>query len=91
MDAGTFQSWLEKEESELGVEPDPQLPFRFGPTPPCFNAADCNDDGAVDIADAIALVSHLFAGAGSLPEPFGACGIDPTVDDLGCESFPPCE
>ena len=54
---------------------------------------DCNanDDGAVAIADAIAVLSHLFAGSGDLSEPVGDCGDDPLVDQLGCSSFPPCE
>ncbi len=65
--------------------------FASGAPPSCLDAADANDDGAVDIADAIAVLSYLFAGAGDLPEPFGECGIDPTVDELGCSSFPPCE
>jgi hypothetical protein len=45
----------------------------------------------VDIADAIAVLSHLFAGAGPLPEPFGECGVDSTEDELGCTEYPPCE
>ncbi len=65
--------------------------FADGPAPPCLDAADANDDGAVDIADAIAVLSHLFAGAGPLPEPFGDCGVDPTIDELGCSSYEPCE
>jgi len=59
--------------------------------PTCLDAADANDDGAVDIADAITLLDHLFGESGPLPEPFGACGIDPTADELGCDSYPPCE
>ncbi len=65
--------------------------FAEGPAPSCLDAADANDDGAADIADAIAVLSHLFANAGDLPEPFGECGLDPTVDELGCSSYPPCE
>ncbi len=64
--------------------------FAEGPSPSCLDAADANDDGAVDIADAIAVLSHLFAGSGDLPEPFGACGIDPTLDELGCNDYAPC-
>ena len=60
-------------------------------TVPPLDATDANDDGAVDIADAIAVLGHLFAGVGDPPEPFGECGIDPTIDELGCSSFPPCE
>jgi hypothetical protein len=62
-----------------------------GSAPPCLDAADTNDDGAVDIGDAIAVLSHLFAGAGPLPDPFGECGVDPTVDELGCASYELCE
>jgi hypothetical protein len=62
-----------------------------GSTPSCLDTADANDDGAVNIADAIAVLSYLFDAAGDLPEPFGACGVDPTEDELGCSSFPPCE
>jgi hypothetical protein len=65
--------------------------FAAGPAPSCEDAADANDDGAVDIADAIAVLSHLFGGAGDLPEPFGECGEDPTEDELGCNSYRPCE
>ena len=70
------------EGGELAGEPPP---------PECEDAADANDDGAIDIADAIAVLSHLFAGAGPLPEPFGECGVDPTVDNLDCTSYEPCE
>ena len=65
--------------------------FADGATPSCLDAADANDDGKIDIADAIAVLAYLFAGAGDLPEPFGECGIDPTVDELGCSSYGPCE
>ena len=64
--------------------------FAKGTAPSCLDAADANDSGAVDIADAIRTLSHLFANTGPLPAPFGQCGIDPTTDELGCSSFPPC-
>jgi len=57
----------------------------------CLEAADVNDDGRVDIADPIALLAYLFAGGVRPPDPFGECGLDPTPDELECESFPPCE
>ncbi|MBN1513365.1 MAG: dockerin type I repeat-containing protein, partial [Phycisphaerae bacterium] len=57
----------------------------------CLDASDANDDGKIDIADAIALLGHLFGGGGDLPQPSGGCGVDPTGDDLGCESFAPCK
>jgi hypothetical protein len=65
--------------------------FANGKVPDCLDAADANDSGEIDVADAITILSHLFANSGPLPEPFGACGIDPTIDELGCESYPLCE
>ncbi len=65
--------------------------FADGPALLCMDAADADDDGALDIADAIAVLSHLFARSGDLPQPFGVCGVDPTADELGCSSFPPCQ
>ena len=58
----------------------------------CRKAADANDDGRVNIVDAIDIVSVLFRGQGlqELPEPFGACGEDPTPDDLTCQSNEAC-
>jgi hypothetical protein len=57
--------------------------FQRGPDLACLDGADANDDGLVDITDAIRLLQHLFLGGGSLPPP-AACGGDPTADDLGC-------
>jgi hypothetical protein len=65
--------------------------FAAGPAPTCLDTADTNDDGTIDVADAITVLSHLFAGSGDLPDPFGECGIDPTADELDCSSFAPCE
>lgn len=59
--------------------------------PLCLDAADANDDGAVDICDPIFTLMSLFCAAPPIPEPFPACGEDPTEDELGCESFPPCK
>jgi len=57
----------------------------------CQDAGDGNDDGKLDIADAIRILGHLFAQTGPLPDPFDACGVDPTDDTLGCEAFAPCD
>ena len=65
--------------------------FASGSAPSCLDTADANDDGAVDIADAIAVLSYLFAGTGDLPAPFGECGVDPTVDELGCLVYEHCQ
>lgn len=56
----------------------------------CEDAGDVNDDGALNIGDAISLLSYVFAQGAAPPPPHGACGIDPTPDALGCESFAGC-
>jgi hypothetical protein len=56
----------------------------------CSDAADVNDDGEVDISDPARLLSHLFLGSEAPPEPFDACGEDPTGDDLDCAAFGRC-
>ena len=53
----------------------------------CESTADVNDDGVVDMADPIFLLNVLYvAGSPAIPEPSSACGVDPTVDTLTCES-----
>lgn len=59
--------------------------------PQCLDAADPDDSGNVDISDVIYLLQFLFLGGPSPADPFGACGIDPTMDTLTCESFDPCD
>lgn len=64
-----------------------QLLFSNG-TSTCPDAADFNDSGDLDIADAIGLFLHLLADgpAPTLPGP-NDCGVDPTPDLLdGCLS-----
>ena len=56
--------------------------FGGGATLACRDAADANDDGKVDIADAVKILAHLFAGAGPLPPPFPGCGVDPSSDNM---------
>ena len=55
----------------------------------CLDAADVNDDGAIDVADPIATLAALF-GTFRIPEP-SVCGQDPSEDELGCDSFAICE
>ena len=52
--------------------------------------ADANDDGRVDLLDALAVVGVQFGGRDGLPEPFGTCGEDPTVDEVTCDAFGAC-
>lgn len=62
--------------------------------PPCMDAADANDDGDFDISDPLFTIAWLFAGGNPPPPPYGsipgACGLDPTEDDLGCGFYGPC-
>jgi hypothetical protein len=52
----------------------------------CLEAADANDDAAIDVSDAVRLLLALFAGAAPLPPPYPDVGSDPTPDGLGCAS-----
>jgi hypothetical protein len=57
----------------------------------CRDAADANDDGLLDISDAIATLGVLFLGEGEIPPPgMASCGVDPTGDELDCETYAPC-
>lgn len=65
--------------------------FTQGPAPTCRDTADTNDDGMLNIADPIALLGYLFSQGLPPPEPFGACGVDPTPDPLDCASYVFCQ
>ena len=57
------------------------LPVGF----PCEDAADANDDGEIQLADAVTILEFLFRASGPLPDPgTGDSGPDPTTDDLTC-------
>ena len=57
----------------------------------CQDACDSNDDSAVDISDAITTLGVLFLGNGIIPLPgMSECGVDPTDDELTCETFERC-
>lgn len=56
--------------------------FRMGELP-CADAADSNDDGALDLSDALATLHALFAGD-TLSYPSARSGPDLTCDVLGC-------
>jgi len=64
----------------------------------CLDAADTNDDGKVDLADAIYTINYQLQPGKQMggtsfpapPPPFETCGNDPTADDLGCEVFSHC-
>ena len=56
-----------------------------------LDAADTDDNGALEITDAVYLLSFLFLGGPAPEQPFPSCGPDPTIDDLTCESFAICD
>jgi hypothetical protein len=64
--------------------------FHDGPPSACADASDSNDDGRVDISDAVHLIRYLFLTGGAPLQPFPECGIDDTEDEIGCvgESSP---
>ena len=61
--------------------------FARGASPTCLSSADANDDGRLNVADAVRVLLHLFGGVSRLPPPFAACGADPTPDELSCTAF----
>ncbi|MDO8560043.1 MAG: PEP/pyruvate-binding domain-containing protein [bacterium] len=64
--------------------------FLTGPEPPCDDAADANDDGALDIGDPIRNLLYLFSVTVTEPPLPGPTtpGPDPTADPLGCAQYP---
>jgi len=53
----------------------------------CKETADTNDSEGVDVSDSVYLLNYLFLGGPPI-SPFPECGIDPTPDLLGCNSYP---
>ena len=57
----------------------------------CEDAADANDDGELNLSDAIHTLDFLYVGTAQIAAPGPeACGEDPTPDALGCDRFLPC-
>jgi hypothetical protein len=50
----------------------------------CQKAADINDDGKIDLADAVYNFNYLLRGGPAPHAPFATCGDDPTSDQLTC-------
>jgi hypothetical protein len=55
----------------------------------CRDAGDANDDGLLDIADAISLLGYFFSGGAEPPPPHPGCGFDPGAE-LGCSFHSSC-
>ena len=58
--------------------------FRRGNAPRCLDAADVDDDGVVNVSDAVNLFGTLFLGTDRIAPPYPHRGRDPTPDSLGC-------
>jgi len=50
----------------------------------CPDAADTNDDGVLNVTDAIYLLNHLFREGPAISPLFPEEGVDLTADDLRC-------
>jgi hypothetical protein len=61
----------------------------IGPRPPCYDAADVDDDGLITSADLVYLRRFLYEGMAAPPPPYPAAGPDPTVDGITCNSYAP--
>ena len=63
--------------------------FQGGAAPSCEDSADANDDGRINIIDAIQIFQFLIGNQGpTLPAPFTSLGTDPSGDGLGCATPP---
>lgn len=58
--------------------------YSGGPSIPCPDALDADDDGHLGAADAVAILKFLFLGAGPPPAPWPRPGPDRTDDGLLC-------
>jgi hypothetical protein len=59
--------------------------FSGGDAPVCDDSADVNDDGSMNIGDAVYELGFLFSGGPPPPPPGVTCGNDPTdTDPLEC-------
>ncbi len=59
--------------------------------PTCLKSLDINDSGEINLTDPIVLLNFLFLGGPAPAMPFDACGPDPTLDFLACDSYSLCE
>lgn len=73
------------------VDPIRILNFAFlGDELECLDSVDVDDDGAISITDAIGLLGYLFLGTLPPAAPFLECGLDRSLDTLGCSQHQAC-
>ena len=57
----------------------------------CDDAADFNDNGVLDINDALGFLMWVFSTGNPPNAPYPECGSDPTeIDDFACREYPVC-
>lgn len=61
-----------------------QVLFRAHPGPSCEDRLDANDDGEIDVGDALCIGNTLFLPGPSFLPPYPEEGTDPTPDDVPC-------
>lgn len=60
--------------------------FLGGRALPCADAADANDNGRIELSDAVSILNHLFRGGPPPVSPYPAPGVDAdATDTLGCD------
>ena len=65
--------------------------FAGGTQAACLDAADTDDNGAVNLIDAVRIFNFLFSGEEAPPAPgHNTCGIDTTPDVLECDPSEIC-
>jgi hypothetical protein len=58
----------------------------------CEDALDADDNGVLEVEDAVPVLQWVFQRGSALDEPFLGCGTDPTADSLTCnEDHPACD
>lgn len=58
---------------------------------PCEKSADFDDNGKLELLDAVHLLQFIFSPDPRPPRaPFPGCGGDPSSDNLTCRSYGPC-
>ena len=67
--------------------------FLGGAAPVCGDAADADNNGAIQLTDGIFILNFLFLGGQAPVQPGLECGEDTAQPDdgLGCETFSSCE
>ena len=58
--------------------------FGGGANPPCIDGCDANDDGELNLTDALVGLDFLFDDGSAPSAPYPEVGIDPSLDQLSC-------